>query len=328
MTKPKRRRVNYATVIDAAPDVAVLIVNFKGKELTVECVRSVEASVGVRVHAFVIDNASGDGSYEYLRDQLPAATVVAEPVNRGYPGGNNTALRLASQVGARYAFILNNDTIVDPECIAWLVAEADAHRDVGLLTPQIRFHSPSDRLWFGGGRFSLWTGRALHVGWMKPLQFGLPAATDISWATGCAVLLPMDVVRRIGPLDESLFGYSEDLDWSLRFRRAGYRLRYVPDAVIWHREGFGYQKLGGQALRMYLMTRNTLRVLGRHAKWYHWITLGPSFLVNHLARWTYLTLVRDNDRKSLGAMYRGVWHALTGGRDAIEPAPRRPEAIL
>lgn len=306
----------------AAPDVAVLIVNFRSKELTVECVRSVEASVGVRVHACVIDNGSGDGSYEYLQAALPNATVVAEPVNRGYTGGNNSAFRVASRLQARFAFILNNDTIVAPDCIARLVAEADANPDMGFLTPQIRFHEPSDRLWFGGGRFSLWTGETVHVGFRKPLRFGLPQATDIPFTTGCAVLLRMDIVHEIGPLDESLFGYSEDLDWSLRCRRAGYRLRYVPEAVIWHREGIGYRKAGGQPLRMYLHTRNTLRVLGRHARWYHWITLGPAFVINHLARWTYLTVVRDRDYRSLRAMYRGVWHALSGGRDAIEPEPR------
>jgi GT2 family glycosyltransferase len=309
------------------PDVAVLIVNFRSKELTVDCVRSVEASAGVRVHALVIDNASGDGSYEYLREHLPTATVVAEPVNRGYPGGNNTALRLAARLGARYAFILNNDTIVDPECIARLVADANAHPDAGLLTPQIRFHTPPDRLWFGGGRFSLWIGQTVHVGWKKPVEFGLPRSVDVPFTTGCAMLLPMQAAREIGPLDESLFGYSEDLDWSLRFRRAGYRLRYVPDAVIWHREGIGYKKAGGQALRIYLSTRNTLRVLSRHARWYHWITLVPAFLINHMAKWTIITLVRDNDRQSFSALCRGVWHAWTGGRDAIEPEPR-PHATL
>jgi GT2 family glycosyltransferase len=309
--------------VTAPVDVAVLIVNFKGKELTVDCVRSVDASIGVRVCTVVVDNASGDGSFDYLRDQLPTATVVAEPVNRGYTGGNNTALRLAETTGARYAFILNNDTIVDPHCIARLVAEADANPDIALVAPQIRFQEPSDRLWFGGGRFSLWMGRPMHVGFMKPIRFGLPRPTDIPFITGCALLMRMDVARTIGPLDESLFGYSEDLDLSLRCRHAGYRLRYVPDALIWHREGFGYRQAGGQPLRMYLTTRNTLRVLGRHARWYHWITLAPSFMVNHIARWTYLTVLRDRDLRSLRAMFRGVWHALVGGRDPIEPAVRR-----
>jgi GT2 family glycosyltransferase len=322
MSKSTPRPVDYATVSDAAPDVAVLIVNFKSKELTADCVRSVEASVGVRVHVIVVDNASNDGSYEYLRATLPQATVVAEPVNRGYTGGNNRALRLALEHGARFAFILNNDTIVHPDCIARLVAEADANPDVGLLTPQIRFHDPSDRLWFGGGQFSLWVGQTIHIGFRKPLRFGLPRPADIPWTTGCAVLLRKEVVRAIGPLDESLFGYSEDLDWSLKSRRAGYRLRYVPDAIIWHREGIGYRKAGGQALRMYLVTRNTLRVLGRHARWYHWITLGPSFLVNHLVRFSFLMVVRDHDQQALRALYRGVWHALSGGRDTIEPEPR------
>jgi GT2 family glycosyltransferase len=303
-------------------DVMVLIVNFRGRELTADCVRSVRASTGVHLSIVVIDNASGDGSYEYLKDAFPDETVIAEPVNRGYTGGNNVGLRYAIESGARYAFILNNDTIVDPHCIERLVREADANPDVAMLAPQIRYQSPSDRLWFGGGRFSLWRGRPLHIGFKEPLDRGLPVSTDVEFLTGCALLVRMSRFSDIGWLDESLFGYSEDLDWSLTCRRAGHRLRYVPDAVLWHREGYGFQQLGGQALRMYFATRNNLRVFGRHARWYHWITLAPSFLVNHLARFTYLLIVRDRDPRAVIAMYHGAWHALTGGRHAVEPEPR------
>jgi hypothetical protein len=301
------------------PLVVCVIVTYKSKELTLDCVRSLLQSRGVRLRIVIVDNASGDGSADFLRNALHEATVVVSDVNRGYTGGNNLGLRHVGD--ADFAFVLNNDTLVDPDCLMKLVAEADRDPAVAMVNPCIFYHEPRDLLWFGGSRFSLWTGRATHVGRKRPFAMGLQAACDIPFATGCALLLRMSALRDIGELDESLFGYAEDLDWSLRARRAGYRLRYQPEAVLWHREGIGYVHAGGQGLRYYLSTRNLLLVLARNARWYHWMTLLPTYLVDCVARFATVSLVHA-DWKGFVATFRGLWHALTGGRHAIEPVPQ------
>jgi GT2 family glycosyltransferase len=297
--------------------VAVLIVTFRDTALTIDCVRSVQRSRGVDAIPVVIDNGSGDGCADTLQDALAGVTVLRLERNTGYTGGNNVGLRHAAALGVPYALVLNNDTIVDPDCIARLVAEAERVSDAALLCPRIHYHDPDDILWYGGGVLNLWTGRALHVGRRRPPRAGLPAPCDITFATGCAVLVRMAALPAIGLLDESLFGYAEDTDWSLRTRAAGFRLRYVPDAVLWHREGIGYRRAGGNALRYYLSSRNLLRVMARHIRWYHWPTFLASFVVGFLFYFTALALLH-RDLGALRALYVGAWHAVSGGRLAIE----------
>lgn len=308
--------------------VAAVVVNFRTPELTIDCVRSLLASDATGLRVVLVDNASGDGSAEAFRQAFAAearVTVIGCDVNAGYTGGNNAGFRAATKMGARFAFVLNSDTIVAPDCVRLLVEEAERVPDAALVVPRIFFGDPPDALWFGGSRFSMWTGRVTHVGRKAGAEHGLPAPDDIPFATGCALLVRLDVLRAVGGFDEALFAYCEDLDLSLRVRKAGYRVRYVPAATLWHLEGVSHRRAGGQSLRIYLHVRNTLRVLHRHARWYHWLTLGPVFLVDTVARFIAVS-VRDRDLPGVAAVIRGVLHAVTGARHPIEPRRRQPEA--
>jgi GT2 family glycosyltransferase len=142
------------------------------------------------------------------------------------------------------------------------------------------------------------------------------AETELPFATGCAMLIDLSVVR--GPIfDASLFSYAEDLDLSLRVRESGRRIRYVPAALVHHFEGASHRKAGGQSLRFYLNTRNLLRVVARHARWYHWMTLAPMLATDVIGRFCFIAL-RDRDWRAFGAVLRGATDAVLGGRHAIE----------
>lgn len=289
----------------AHADVMVLVVNYGTPDLTIDCVRSLLASVGVRIEVVVIDNASPDDSVARIRAALPAVRLVTLDRNGGYTGGNNVGFALASAEQARYAFVLNSDTTVDPHCLARLVAAADADPGVALANPCIVYPDPEHGLWFGGSAFSMWTGRARHLGRRQPVESARHTSSDIVFATGCAMLVRVEALRAIGYFDESLFAYGEDLDLSLRAREAGYRALYVPDALVTHLEGVSHVKAGGQALRVFLHHRNLLRVLRRHASWYHWLTIAPVFLVDSIARHLYLR-ARERDLAGIRAVFAGV----------------------
>ena len=296
-------------------DVAVVVVNYRTPDLTVACVASVLRSAGARPRVIVVDNASGDDSVARLRAAFrgePAVTVHARDVNDGYTGGNNAGVALARAAGARWALLLNSDTVLDADCVRRLVTEAASDHRIALATPRIFFGDDRERLWFGGGRFSLWTGRPVHVGFRRRAARGWRTRRDLAFASGCALLVRLDAVRG-DPFDASLFAYAEDLDLSLRVRRAGARIRYVPDALVWHYEGSSHRRAGGggQALRFYLNTRNLLRVVSRHARWYHWPVLAPMLAVNVVARFVAVA-VRDGDWPALGGVARGVRDAALG----------------
>ena len=119
--------------------------------------------------------------------------------------------------------------------------------------------------------------------------------------------------------DKTLFSYAEDLDLSLSVLEAGSRIRYVPAAVVTHFEGASHRKAGGESLRFYLGTRNLLRVDARHARWYHWISLGPMIAVDVIGRYVVASLLRG-DFAAVGAVLRGAWDSYAGGRHEIEEA--------
>jgi hypothetical protein len=311
-----------------AAQVAAIVVNYRTPGLTIACVESLLASSGVSLRVIVVDNHSADDSVDRLRARFGArdearVTILERDINDGYAGGNNAGVDVARRVGARYVFILNSDTTVEPDCVRRLVEEAEGPAHPALVSPLILVGGRPDVVWWGGARFSLWTGRPIHVAVGRSVAAAWAETRDLPFATGCALLLDLDAVGREPVFDASLFSYAEDLDLSLRIRRTGRRIRYVPGAVVHHFEGASHRKAGGQALRFYLNTRNLLRVDARHARWYHWITLGPMLAVDVVGRFCAVA-IRDRDFAAFQAVLRGAWHATTGGRHAIEPRDARP----
>jgi GT2 family glycosyltransferase len=299
--------------------VAVIIVNYRTAALTAAAVDSVLRSTGVDIHVVLVDNASGDDSVECLRRRFhdnPAVTLLVRDRNDGFAGGNNAGFEVARGREVRFALLLNSDTLIDEDCVCRLRAEADRDPATALACPRIVFGDRPDLLWFGGARFSMWRGRPIHVGLSQPVDRGWTEPRDLPFASGCALLVRLGAVP--GPLfDESLFSYAEDLDLSLRLRRMGHRIRFVPDGRVLHFEGASHRRTGGQALRVYLNTRNVMRVAARHARWYHWSTLAPALLIDLLGRYAAIA-VRDRDPGSFAAVWRGALDAVTGGRHAIE----------
>jgi GT2 family glycosyltransferase len=313
------RLVSAARTGVDAPHVVAIIVNYRTPKLTLGCVESLLRSERVQPRIIVIDNDSHDDSVTLLRAALrdvPNVTVHARAINDGYAGGNNAGLAIANELGARFALILNSDTVVAPDCLRLLVDELESDAHVALVCPRIFYGDTPELLWFGGGTFSPWRGRPVHVGLLRTAHHGWCERRDLSFATGCALLMRLAACEP-PVFDPSLFAYAEDLDLSLRLRKKGHRIRYVPEAIVWHYEGSSHRAAGGQSLRFYLGTRNLLWVVSRHAQWYHWPMLAPMLVMNVVGRFCIVAL-RDRDVGALAGVLRGAWHAVVGGRHAIE----------
>ena len=132
------------------------------------------------------------------------------------------------------------------------------------------------------------------------------------------MLVRISSVREIGLLDERLWAYVEDLDWSIRFRREGYELRYEPSARIWHQDGGTTVAGGSQFRRQYLTTRNLLLLCREHVRWWQLPTFLAGFLLFHVAYYSGLRLLRG-DFRALRAIGRAI-------ADSLHPAPAVPDA--
>jgi GT2 family glycosyltransferase len=288
------------------PRVSIVVLNWNGRDMTVDCLHSLLALSDVQFRITVVDNGSSDNSTEAIRQQFPDVQIIANKHNLGFAAGCNVGMEQAlTEQGCDYILLVNNDTILDTGLLAELVREADQNPKIAICSPKIFYYDPSDLLWWAGGTYSLWTGMAVHTGRRQKDEGQYDGVRDLDWATGCVMLLRVKALREVGLFDAKIFANSEDVDLSLRVREAGYLIRYIPTALVWHREGVDLRKNVGERLRFFMFMRNTLWVMHKHARFYHWFTCWPALLGFYIPR-TMIARIRRRDFSSCWGMLCGV----------------------
>ena len=142
--------------------------------------------------------------------------------------------------------------MVAPDFLKRLVDIAERDPAIGILNPKIYFYDFPDRLNYAGGVYKPWKLFPKLVGRGQRDDGHYNQTCEVSFVSGCAFLIKTDVVRRIGLLDETYFHFFEDIDWSLRALRAGFKAIYVRAAVIWHKESFVTRKNQGACSRSFI----------------------------------------------------------------------------
>ena len=275
--------------------LTVVVLSWNGLSLTRDTLRSLEACQvpgSWRLRVLVVDNASGDGSPQMVRDEFPGVELLALPENRRFAGGNNEGLRRALDAGADAVMLLNNDVVADPKMIAKLLAALDEQPDAGAAAPLIYFAPPSDRIWSGGGRCRPWLAHSSHRGLRERDRGQYRSIEDTGYLTGCCLLARAEAWRKVGLLDERYFIYAEDADWSLRARAAGFRLLFVPTARLWHRvSASSANATGGHSMsawKVYQRLRANVTLWARHAHGLARLTWLPALLAQQAAYAVYL----------------------------------------
>jgi len=233
-----------ATPRDAtAPDLSVIVLNWNAREDLRRCLASVEAHPPAHdVRIVVADNDSHDGSAEMVAAEFPQHVLVRHPRNAGFGAGNNRALPLAT---GRYVMFLNPDTVVWERAFDALIDYGDAHPDVGILGAKLL--NPDGSLQYSCRRFpNLGTGfyRNTPLGRMLPgnrwtsdylmRDFDHASPLDVDWVSGAALVIRREALQELKGFDEDFYMYCEDVDLCMRAHRAGWRVVYIPDAVITH----------------------------------------------------------------------------------------------
>ena len=297
----------------------LIVLSWNGREDTLACLRSLRGLRGADTRVVVVDNGSTDGSVEAVREQHPEVDVVENGRNLGFSGGNNAGIRHALEHGAAWVVLVNNDAILAPDAVERLRAAATARPRAGMLAGKLFFDEPPDRIWFAGQRFSAalgYSGRPHGYGRSDAPRYRRPGPTDR--AAGAFMAVSRSVVERIGDLDDALFAYVEDVDWSLRARQAGFDVWFVPDAVAWHRVSgsTGGERASTHAL--YYGVRNTIAVCERH------LPLGQP--LKQLRRWFILAvflfqaLVLSEGRRPFAEAVRDGYRDVAAGRFGERPA--------
>lgn len=244
----------------AYPCLAVILVNWNGKMDTLECLASLRQDEYENKRIIVVDNGSTDDSVVVFRAQFPEITVLEAGTNSGFTGGNNLGIRHALAEDTKYVFLLNNDTTVEPTALTALVQAAQTQQQYGLLTPVIHYFDRPTEPWFAGSLLDLSCGIAVHDNRRIPAPDEAPF--PIPWASGCAMLLPADILRELGGFDERYFLNWEDVDLSLRVAALNYQIGVVPAARIYHKVGRSLDRAGSG---LYYHVRNNLLLVTLHA---------------------------------------------------------------
>lgn len=246
--------------------VAVVILNWNGGHDILDCLRSVFDSRHVAIEVVVVDNASVDGSTEAIREQLPAVHWITNQDNLGFAKGSNQGMQWALEHGMRYTLLLNGDARLHPNAIEEMLAVIQDENDTVVSCPRMYLGSTDAdprRLWFVYGTVNLWSGLFQNPAFnhLDSPRWSVPR--NMEFASGCCMLIPSLILQNVGMLDETFFAYCEDIDFSLRVRAAGFRLRYVPSAHVWHGTATPTNRVRSTMYR-YLSTRNNLWVVRKH----------------------------------------------------------------
>jgi hypothetical protein len=287
------------------PKCSVIVINFNGKALLGPCLDSLRCQSYSDFETVVVDNGSDDGSLEYVAQQFPEVRILALNKNLGFCAANNVAITEVLTRGVKFFVLLNNDTFVAPDFLSEMLSVMERDERVAVVCPKIYFADQPSKFWYAGGDFSLWTGRPKVRGYKKKDHGELDEASEITLATGCAMLVRASAVGEVGLLDERFWAYLEDVEWSVRFLRKGYKLRFAPKAHVWHHGGASFARSGSYAQAQYLGTRNLLFIGWKHARWWQLVCWVPEFLFGQVFFYTVLRIVRK-DFRACWAIYRGI----------------------
>lgn len=287
-----------------SPVVSVVLLNYRAEDEvdTRACIESLLASDYPALDVVLVDNAAPADVTARLEADFPRVRVLRAGANLGFTGGNNLGIADALERGSAYVFLLNNDTVVEPGCVGHLVRTAESGERVGCVGGKILYHDAPDRIWFGGGELSVARGVGFHLREGEIDDRDSEAPAEVSFLTGCCMLLPADVLRRVGGFEEDFFAYVEDVDLSLRLRRAGFRLLYQPAARLYHRVPLEEPEVS--PMKIVLRDRNRRRLARRRysaaARLRFMLLFYPTRMI-HAGRY-----LLTGDRARLAAIWRGL----------------------
>jgi hypothetical protein len=233
----------------------------------------------------VVDNASTDGSAQYVASRFPGVTLIRNRKNLGFPAANN---RAAGRARGKYLAFLNPDAQAEPGWLEALIAALQGQPAVGLVTPQILLMHDANRINACGNDMHL-TGFTLCRALGAERHFD-DRLTEVGAVSGAAFAMHRDLYGALGGFDESFFLYMEDSDLSLRARLAGYRCFCVPSSQVYH----DYQLCFGPE-KIYYQERNRYAMLLKTFRWPTLLAMVPALALGEMVAWGFV-LLREPQR--------------------------------
>lgn len=246
--------------------VDIIILNYNGRDDTIECLESLR-EIDYQAHRItLIDNGSIDGTAEAVAELFPQVNLIRSEENLRFAGGNNLAFEKTLEEGFDYALMLNNDTVVESDFLTEMVETAESNPEIGLVGAKMYYYDHPNVIWFAGGRANIFLARMRHIGIGETDRGQYEEPKEMDFLNGACLLVRCEVLKDIGLLDEDFFLYGEDFDLCLRAVKKGYKLYYQPRARIRHKVSRSTPHLKKLLYRY----QSWIRLIRKHTPFYWW----------------------------------------------------------
>ncbi len=282
--------------------VAIIIPNYNGGQVLLDCISTILGSEYQNFTIIIVDDCSAHFAASKMTNIDSRIVCIQNEQNLGFSATINKGIEYAIKNGFDYVMPLNNDTFVDNKMISMLV-KASEYKYV--TVPTMYYAGYRDVIWYGGGKIDPKTGRVIHTG-RKKKSVGQNFIKNVTFATGCCILIPVYIIKEIGLFDPAYYMYYEDVEFCARLTVNHYKILYVSNALLWHWTSFTTRKAGNNSF--YYMNRN----------WLYFIKTS-TFITDKRIAYTYVLkntvkelCSRDNDAKRKLTLIRAWMDFLLG----------------
>lgn len=246
-------------------NIGIVICNFNKQNDVLLCIQSVLESKYEDYHIYVVDNASSDDSVSLIKQQYgdcKKLELIVNQENLGGSGGFNTGLRKAFAAGHEYLMCVDNDAMLDENCIGELHTFLDEHDDVGIAAAKI-YHTGQEDYVQQYGSFIDYENYSVDSTYLNHIEDGsMPDVVYSDAVPACALMIKREVVEKIGLMPEENFLYWDDTEWCVRCKEAGYKVASVGAAAACH--AMGAKKEDVNTFPTYYAWRNWIRFFLEH----------------------------------------------------------------
>jgi len=242
------------------PLVSIITVNYNQPEVTCELLESLTHITYPAVEIIVVDNASPTKDPDVIIEKYPYITLIKSDQNLGFAGGNNLGIRLAK---GKHILLINNDTEVEPGFLEPLITKLEDYPEIGVVSPKIRYFFHPDTIQYAGFTpINPITIRNSGIGFNETDRGQYDTDAQTNYAFGAAMVIPMKVMQEVGLMADIFFLYYEEMDWMQRIKDAGYKIYYVHNSLVYHKDSITTGTMS--PLKIFYLNRNRLLYMRRN----------------------------------------------------------------
>lgn len=278
--------------------IGVVILNWNGKEDTVNCLASLQGSSYKNFEPIVVDNGSTDDSVACIQKKFPDVTILETSKNLGYAGGNNVGISYALKKNHAFVLLLNNDTVVDRDMLKNFIETAEQNPSVGIFGGMPFLFSNPEKLDHLGGKWNSKKAQFELIGKGKDSSFSCEEPLD--YVCGCCILIRKEVFYKIGCLEPAYFLFWEEADFCMRAKKAGFGIQVCYKAKLLHKVSASF--IGGSIHKTYFWWRSRFLWIQRNCSLKERVSISLRVLLPELSHIYKLRVIKSLELRLLKLM--------------------------